>query len=345
MFARPALVASVIVASLTAVPWDRQGTDPRSLGPFDSVLTLDDGEWRDLRAGRTIVRSLPPAHDDHVALFLAGRITITPERFIERLRRSAELWKSEQVPRSGTFTAPVDPGNVASMILPATDVRGARDCQPGSCSVKLGAPEMERVRRAIERNSGSWEEAVQREFRQIALDRVAAFRREGLRGLPAPHDHSIAADLQTVLSQLMLATPLLSRHARTVADYLERYPRAALPPGADEVTYWLETSETPKPTIQALHAVAERRRGRDQVEVMVVTLQIFATHYVNGSLSVSALLRDASDPSRQYLVYVNNTATDGLGGFFSGIKRFFVERRIRAAAKRAFEHFVRRIQE
>lgn len=75
--------------------------------------------------------------------------------------------------------------------------------------------------------------------------------------------------------------------------------------------------------------------------MVVLSRQVLATHYINGSLALTILTRAAPE---RYLVYVNWTDVDGLGGFFSGLRRYFVERRVRSAARRAFETFKERIE-
>jgi hypothetical protein len=230
------------------------------------------------------------------------------------------------------------------MRLPEGDLDDLRQCRPGDCAVKLAAVEMQQLQKAMADAGDGWRAAAQRTFQEIAMSRIAEYRRAGLSGLPAPHDHDEVVDLRLAFSGLLAAESVLARSAPELGGFLERYPAAPLPPQAEDHLYWLKTTETPKPTIQGVHVTMQRRGAGDHVEVIVVSRQIFATHYLNGSLSTSALLRDPADPSRRYLVYLNRSASDALGGFLSGLKRFFVERRIRSSARAAFERLKRRME-
>ena len=109
----------------------------------------------------------------------------------------------------------------------------------------------------------------------------------------------------------------------------------------------MKTTFTPRPIIQAVQVVIIPKPDGEagNVEVLVISRQVFATHYVDGSLSVSALLSDPADPSRRYLAYVNRTAVDALGGWLTGIKRFFLERRVRGAARALFHTQRERIEQ
>jgi hypothetical protein len=126
-----------------------------------------------------------------------------------------------------------------------------------------------------------------------------------------------------------------------LAQYLAHYPRLALPAGAEEQLHCLQTVLLPKPTIQVWHATIQRRPALDVADVAVLSRQVLATHYVNGSLALTILTRAAPE---RYLVYVNWTSVDGLDGILSAIRRYFVERRVRSAARKAFETFKDRIE-
>jgi hypothetical protein len=336
---------SVVVVTLAVWVGNSSSQSRDILAFFSPMVRLSPSDWRELEAGRTIVRSLELERGDHVGVFVASPIATTPERFIQGVRRSAELWRGEKVPASAEFSDPVQPSDVARLVVRANDLNSIRDCRPGDCDIKLADVDMNRIRNAIAKAGASWREAAQEEFRAIALDRMRTYRREGLRGLAPPHDHDAPVDLQTTFLHLLRAVPFLRSHASALATYVERYPAVEPPAGAEDLAYWVETSETPRPTIQALHVTIERRPQEDAVEVVVVTRQVFASHYLNGSLAVSALVRDLSDPSRRYLGYVNISATDGLGGWLSGVKRFFIERRVRGAARGAYQRFKQRLEQ
>jgi hypothetical protein len=58
---------------------------------------------------------------------------------------------------------------------------------------------------------------------------------------------------------------------------------------------------------------------------------IFATHYVNASLGLTAILR-GSPGSPNYLAYVNRSDVDMAGGVLGGLVRVFMERRLKKEA-------------
>ncbi len=189
----------------------------------------------------------------------------------------------------------------------------------------------------------SWQPAVQREFRHIILTRLQRFVDRGFTGLAA-HDEP-PVDPATTFLGLFNRSPWLTRSWPRVAAYVRDYPRADLA-GAEMLLYWMKTTFTPRPNVQAVQVVIIPKPDGEagNVEVLVISRQVFATHYVDGSLSVSALLSDPADPSRHYLSYANRTSVDALGGWLTSLKRFFIERRVRSAARSLFATQRQRLQ-
>lgn len=338
--------AIAVLALLLSPPVSRpqdHAADPFAV--FGAAARLSAGDRRDLLAGRTVVRLVEQTEKSHVGVFVAARIDVTPARFAERVRDSASLWKGQAVPATGAFATPARAEDVAALELPRKDLDDLPECEPGDCVVKLAAPEIQRLRSVIAREPVRWRERVQEEFRKMALDRVSAYRRGGLAALAPFHDHHEPIDPAAVFARLFAESEALRARAPQVAEYLERYPHGPLPAGGFQHMYWLSTDEPPRTTIQALHVLVRLEGGgtAGSPEVLVVSRQVFSTHYINGSLAITALLRDPANPSVRYMAYLNRSAVDGLGGFFSGLKRFFVERRIRGAAKAAFERLKQRI--
>jgi hypothetical protein len=305
-------------------------------------MHLSEDEREGLRSGRTIVRLLDAVGPAHLVVFAASHIDVTPQRFAEGIRNSPRLWVGPKVPRTGTFGNPVRAEHVARMTLDRDDVRALLGCRQGDCDVKLSSSEMARIQAQISSSGREWETAVQREFRQIVVDRISRYRRGGLSALESFRDHDPPIAPDEAFSRLRSHAETMRRLAPELIDYLDKYPRVPLPPDSEEFLYWLETVHPPKPTIQAWHVTMRRYPSSGVAEVVVISRQIFATHYVNGALALTALVRDAS--GRRYMVYLNRVSADGLTGFLSGVKRFFIERRVRAGARAAFDLMRQRIE-
>lgn len=307
------------------------------------IVRPDEGERRRLETGRTVVKVLDSAEAAQLVVFAASRVDVTPQKFAERLRNAARLWHGPKVPRTGTFSTPADTEDVAEMKLQSIDLNALRRCRPGDCEVKLSADEITRIDAAVNRGASEWKRAVQREFREIVLDRIAQYREAGLSAFDPFHDHNQPIHPQAIFSRLVGQAAGMTEFAGELIEYLEDYPRVPLPKSAEEYLYWLETGHPPKPTIQAWHVTIGHPPRGGGADVIVISRQIFATHYVNGALAMTALVRDNS--GERYLIYLNRISADNLTGFLSGIRRFFIERRVNSGARAAFDWMKRRIEE
>jgi hypothetical protein len=86
-----------------------------------------------------------------------------------------------------------------------------------------------------------------------------------------------------------------------------------------------------------------RGRQSGEPDVIVAGLQIFATHYYDASLGVTALL-PGEPGGTNYLVYVNRSEIDVLDGPLSGVTRWFLRRRLRSEATTVLDGLRRRLE-
>jgi len=78
------------------------------------------------------------------------------------------------------------------------------------------------------------------------------------------------------------------------------------------------------------------------MQVAVVSRELLATHYRNASVSMTAVSED--DRGQRYLIYVNRSQLDVLGGFFGGWKRAIVEGRLKSDSIGVFTEVRRRLE-
>jgi hypothetical protein len=330
---RASLLGAALLSLASAVAGISLDGDA-ALAWFESWIELEAGDVRNLHAGRIVAKTVP-ARGNEIAVFIAGTIDVDPDAFIAAVRDPERLWRSQHVPHVRRFSTPPRLQDLDALHLNAGDVEAIRRCRPGDCGVKLTVAEMRRLQTA---------DSIAHEFRRIVLERVIEYKESGFRSTRDFHDHEEQVDPLTVASGLLLRSPLLMEGAPLIAAYFEDFP-SRTPPDGHSFFYWLETQHTPKPTIQVVHVVIDRRAAGVATlpEVLVASRQVYASHYLNGSLSLSALVGDRGG-SRRYLAYATRAHVDGMPGWLSGLRRLFVERRVRRRAAAAFEEQRRRIE-
>jgi hypothetical protein len=271
-----------------------------------------------LDRGELISRVLP-AHKSQVAVFAATRIDVDPETLIAAAADIANLKKSSFVTAIRRFSDPPRMSDLDALTLDQHDLEVLTACEVGRCSFKLAVREIEAIRRVRygDVNGGRITAAL----RNVMLDRVRAYRAAGLAALPPIANRSRPWYLHEVLEAAQAESPRLLRDA-PLAGWLRDEPAGER--AIESFLYWSKESfGSGKPVILITHVALYQP---DAGVAVVIGKQIFSSRYSNGALSMTAIATAQS--GERYLVYLNRSTVDVLGGVFGGIKRSMLESRL-----------------
>ena len=251
---------------------------------------------------------------------VAASLNVSPDGFVAKVKNIVALKKGPNVPQIDKFSTPPAIEDLRNLTLDDSDIDAIARCRPTRCALKLNVGEIERLHRVAAANTANPGDSVQREFRQILLDRVKSYLATG------------AQDQKAQFLTLMQRSPFVIRTPE-LANYLEHFPTAPLP-GAESFLYWSKETYAWNPMISVTQVTILRSIGDSPLpEVLVISRDIFATRYTGGSLVLTSLVRDPRTPANQrYLVYVNRTWVDGVRALW----RPFVEYRVKSQAKKVF---------
>ena len=338
-----------LLAALSVMVLSASGDEPWRFTLPDAVL--NDGNSAKARAGIAVVEVLP-ARDREVAVFGVVKIRIDSDRLLSWVRQVEDLQRSTYVPIARRFSDTPTLDDVRELTLDDHDLDDLRACRPGDCGLKLSAAEIRDIRLAISRAGAEWKRVALMAFRRVIVERASAYIIAGHAGAAPYHDHEVPvspADEFNVLSRHMK----LDEAAPTgMASYLRSYPRST-EPGAESFLYWSkETLGGSKPIIAITHVSVfspqphgdeALRKNRATDAVTVAFTQVYASHYLTASLSLTSITPAAAGSPR-YLVYMRRSRADVLGGAFAGIVRRLIERRVRSEAPRALDSLRRRLE-
>jgi hypothetical protein len=128
-------------------------------------------------------------------------------------------------------------------------------------------------------------------------------------------DDRVPLDAPAEFRKVLAASPYLLQYAPALQRYLEDYPRGRLA-GTEDLFYWTKDKFGPKPTI-AVHHVTIWRDPGDPSRAAVATKQIYASHYFQAGLDLTALV-DAP-AGGFYLVDLYRARVDPPTGLLSGV--------------------------
>jgi hypothetical protein len=211
---------------------------------------------------------------------------------------------------------------------------------------------MARLQRAADEAAGDWKRVVQEAFRHLILARVNAYQAGGLTALPPYEDHDRQTWPATSFASVLGHSVFLTEHLPRFAEHLGRYPQTATPdvktpeveaPEVESFLYWSKERVAGKAIVSVTHVNMLRGPDPSLPDALAAGKGIFATHYVNASLGITAVIRGEPGASN-YLVYLNRSDVDMVAGAFGGLVRWFMQRRLKAEAATVLQGLRRRLE-
>jgi hypothetical protein len=299
-----------------------------ALALLTDELVFGADDVADLVRGRIVKKTLDAHDPDTVVAVGAVRVGVPREFLLEQIRDIVSFKKSEYVLEIGTFGTPPRPEDVATLSLSADDVDAIRRCRPDDCGIKLTAGMLERLEQDVDWTRPDRQARATTVFRQLLVERAVAYLAEGAAALGTYVDKPGAGEVAEDMSALLAATDLLTRHAPELSRFFEHFP--AEPDGTESFLYWSKEVFGLKPVISVTHVVIHTTRLDGTPLSFVASRGVYASHYFDGSLALTLAVEaaDASTPA-VYLVYVNRSRVDSLGGALGGLKRWIASRRVR----------------
>jgi hypothetical protein len=314
-------------------------TDPFAF--LQPSVTVSVDERRQIDRGEPIARVLP-GKDLEVAVFAAVPVNVGGERLVSWMRRIEELKKSGYVLTIGRFSDPPQIEDLKGLGLDDEELSDILACRPGNCGLKLSAVEMTELRRVAADAGRDWQPRLQQAFRAVVLERVKAYLAEGHAALAPYVDHGDPVWPATRFASVLGHSVFLTEHLPQLAQHLSRYPQTPTP-ALESFVYWSKERLAGRAIISATHVSILRSDEPDLPDALAAGKEIFATRYVNASLGITAILRGGSGASN-YLVYLNRSEVDVLGGMFGGLVRWLVQRRLKTEAENVLQGLRRRLE-
>jgi hypothetical protein len=303
----------------TALVWSQ------AAAPLRKYLRLAESDVAALRRGDVVSRS-QAIDKRELTGFGAVRVSVTADEYALRFRDIVRFKRSEMVLQIGVMGREPSASDVAALTLDSSDVSGLRKCRVGDCDLRLTAPAIARLERE-DRSARDFPERAARFVRDLLVEEARTYLTAGGGALPAYVDNEQPRDRLEAFRTMLRPSPFLLEYQPELFRYLEQYPREPLA-GVDDLIYWSREKFGLKPVISLTHLVIYRPSGRQGV-VFTATRQIYASHYFDASLGISALVEASADPSDRYLLYANRSRLDTFGGIFGPLARAIAQRRIR----------------
>lgn len=304
-----------------------------SITEFQKVLaektSFQETDFAALQANQPVVRLAPVSDKREIAVAGLVNIRAGADEFLRSYRDSMLRKSNGAILEIGSFSNQPALRDLESLTLETGDIEDLKDCTVGDCDVKLSAAMIERFRKEIDWNAPDYALKVTSLFKQMLSEYVSNYRTRGEAALIQYNDKQNQIDLATEQRALNASSGYINS---LLAD-----SNAGLQLIEDAIV-WSKIKFGLKPVIAVNHITIYKRDREVGPQVLIASKQIYASHYFNASLALTAFVAVPGASQGAYLVSENRSRADGLQGPFGKIKRGVVEKKALEGLKAILAH-------
>jgi hypothetical protein len=309
------------------------GLAQTSITEFQKVLaekaSFQETDFATLQANQPVVRLAPVSDKREIAVAGIVNIRSGADDFLRSYRDSMLQKSNAAILEIGSFGSQPKLADLESLTLETEDIEDLKDCVVGDCDVKLSAAMIDRFRKEIDWNAPDYALKVTGLFKQMLSEYVSDYRMRGEAALIQYNDKRYEIDLATEQRALSGASGYTNS---LLAD-----SNAGLQLIEDAIV-WSKIKFGLKPVIAVNHITIYKLDREVGPQVLIASKQIYASHYFNAALALTAFVTVPGATQGAYLVSENRSRADGLEGPFGKIKRGVVEKKALEGLKTILEH-------
>ncbi|PYS42457.1 MAG: hypothetical protein DMF71_09230 [Acidobacteria bacterium] len=264
-----------------------------------------------------------PARDKReIAMCGAVHLQASAEMFLQSFRENMTRKSSPAILEIGSFRNPPSLDDLQALTIEERDIEDLRHCVVGDCRLKLSATMIERLQGEVDWTAPDYRIQVTQILKQMLVDYVRDYLGRGDAALIQYDDKWKAIRLADEQDELLAASSYDS-----LADAKENARSFSKPDVTliDNVLVWSKIKFGLKPVFAINHIMIYTRAQKAGAEMLIISKQIYANHYFDSSLALTAFLNIPGPPPKSYLLYEHRSRVDGLEGPFSKIKRGLIE--------------------
>jgi hypothetical protein len=320
------------LACLAAATAQAQTSLPELQKLLQEKASFQSTDFAALNRGETVVRLAPTQDKQEVAL--SGMVTLraTAEEFLRSYRESLTHKNNGAVLEAGSFSQIPTLDDLQNLTLEPEDIEDLKECVVGDCQIRLSAAMIERFRNEVNWQAADCAQQATALYKSLLLDYVRDYR---TRGEAALIEYDDKAEQVRVAEEQRAIASVNGYLPDVLATTLANANQAGLQP-REELIVWSKIKFGLKPVIAVNHVTIYKQDRDLGPQVLAVSKQIYANHYFNSSLALTAFVTVAGPTS--FLVYENRSRADALDGPFSKLKRKMVESKAVAGLRGLLGH-------
>jgi len=302
----------------------------RTMAEFRATMkeksAFDEAVFATLAQGQSVVRLLPVNDKREVAVCGLVGLQVPAQEFLQSFRESMTSKTNPAILEIGRFSATPTLDDLQTLTFEDSDLDDLRECVVGDCKLKLSATMIERLQKEVNWDAPDYRSQANQLLKEMLVSYVRDYLAHGDEALIKYNDKPVEIRMAEEQRALMNAPGYLN-------SLLLEFPRQLKGSANSETSIvedaivWSKIRFGLKPVIAINHIKVYKREQGSGPQVLVAAKQIYANHYFDSSLALTAfVVVPGADPA-SYLIYENRSRADGLGGMFSKMKRSLVEDR------------------
>ncbi|OFW12460.1 MAG: hypothetical protein A3H29_13085 [Acidobacteria bacterium RIFCSPLOWO2_02_FULL_67_21] len=307
-------------------------------------MGFSTAEVQALDAGHAVIRTLETPVRQEIAHVGAVYIDAPPERLLERFRDIERFERGPGVPQIGHFGSTPQVEDLASLTLPAADVKALAACRPGACDLQLPAAAIDRYRNEVRWTSPDAARQATQITREVLVALARAYQANGNGALGYyDDDESGPFPVAEHFRALLTSRDDFPAAVPGLMAYLDTYPYGR-PEGAEEFLYWSVVAFGLKPTIRVNHVVIYPLPGAQPVAYAIAIKQLYASHYFHTTLELRFAIDDDRPGRGFWLVSLTRSRNDGMTGLKGLFLRSIISRRSGEAVRKYLAHVRQQVE-
>lgn len=299
-----------------------------SVAEFHKILhekaAFDEVDFAALEQGQTVVSLLPANDKREVAVCGLVSLQVSAQVFLQSFLESMTRRSNPAILEIGRFSSTPTLDDLQSLTFENRDIDDMKDCIVGDCRLKLSATMIERFHKEIDWQAPDYRIRATQLFRVMLLDYVRDYLARGDGALIEYSDKSRGVRLAEEQRALMSGSTYINHVLPEFPQHLKAFPKSEISI-VENAIVWSKVKFGLKPVIAINHIMVYKREKEIGPQVLVAAKQIYANHYFDSSLALTAFVNIPGASPGSYLFYENRSRADGLEGGFSQIKRSIVE--------------------
>jgi hypothetical protein len=271
---------------------------------FLKELGVSDAQIAALDTGHAVASVVRTTDDNDIAIVGAIHIAAPASRLAEQPGEIQRSLSADEGLQMGTFSEPPRVEDMEALRFDAPDLKDARTCRPGDCSLKLDQIGIQAVQ-TVDWQAADALSRVATRLKARLLEQLVAYQQDGR--MPVYVDKDRPMSVVDGLRRYLADSPYLPQSSPFLRYVLE-YPKASLAK-TEDVFYWSKT-QLRKPVTSLHHLIIHRTEEGDSSGYAIADKHISDTHFLRSTLDLLWLIPDGRAQPGFYCVRVNRTRID-----------------------------------